>query len=118
VFAIARGAAPGAWRRPRTRVLFAALCVRSLMGCRTYDDHRHRWHDGHHGHHGYHRHHGAPSAPHAYQPIRPLTPPVFAVPRAKLPELPPRHHWHRARSGDHTARHRHDRGREHHRRAR
>lgn len=81
----ARASAPRGRRRATLRVFGLPLCILSLMGCRTFDDHRHRWHDGDYGYYGYHRHRPAPVAPHVYQPV---TPPVFVAPRPP-PSLPP-----------------------------
>ena len=119
MFAIAHGAAPGAWRRLGTRVLFAPVFMLLLVGCRTIDDDRHwGYRGGHGGHHHRHNDHDrghrhAHPPPH-YKPVAP----VIIPPRAKLPEAPARQHWHRERSGDHSGRHRHNQGREHHRRGR
>jgi hypothetical protein len=86
----ARVSAPRGRARATLHVFGLPLCILSLVGCRAYDDHRYRWHDGYYGGYGYNRYHGAPSVPHAYQPVQPLAPPVFVAPRP--PPLPPQPH--------------------------
>jgi hypothetical protein len=81
----ARAGAPRGGGRATLRVFGLPLCILSLVGCRTFDDHRHHWHDGYYGHSGYYHPRTAPVVPQTY---RPVTPPVFVAPRPP-PTLPP-----------------------------
>jgi hypothetical protein len=81
----ARASAPRGRGRATLRVFGLPLCILSLVGCRTYDDHRYRWYDGDYGYYGHHRHRAAPLAPQVHQ-LSP--PPVFVAPQ-RPPHLPP-----------------------------